>query len=301
VRIGILGYELDDPESIELAEMGKYFGHKTTLFVLDDVSCRPGTPSSIETLIAGEAASSFDVILSRAQIRPDFTQLDYDRYALLCHVPGVAVIDPADIYLAAESKFLGLQRLGAAGLPIAPTRSCSSLAEVEEALGEWDRIVLKPSFGLGGVDVERISDMTEGRAKADRLLGKYRQLVCQPYFPHPDGDLRVTIVGDRAPLVVNRVPAVSGWKANVNMGAMARTVSADPELVDISKKAAAAMGVTVAGLDFLPTDGGYRIVEFNNTPCWCFAGEAERRQVVADIFDVATAIHGSSDHSGSHR
>ncbi|MFI9172414.1 RimK family alpha-L-glutamate ligase [Streptomyces lincolnensis] len=301
MRIGILGYGLDDPESIELTEIGRDLGHKTNLFVLDDVSCRPGTASNIDPLIAGETVSNFDIILSRAHIRPDFTQLDYDRYALLCHVEGVTVIDPADTYLDAESKFLGLQRLGAAGLPIAPTRSCSSVAEVEEALGEWDRIVLKPSFGLGGVDVERIYDMAEGRAKAEHLLLKYRQLVCQPYFPHPDGDVRVTIVGDRAPLVVSRVPTASSWKANVNMGATARSVLADPELVDISKRAAAAMGVTVAGLDFLPTQDGYRIVEFNNTPCWCFADEAERRHLVEAVFEVAEAIHNSPEHAGTHR
>lgn len=299
MRTGILGYEPDDPESIELVDLGRCLGHDTTLFVLDDVSCRSTARSGIQPLIAREPVSNFDVILSRAQIRPDFTQLDYDRYGQLCHVDGVTVLDPADIYFAAESKFLGLQRLAAAGLPIAPTRSCSSLIEVDEAIGEWGRVVLKPSFGLGGVDVERIFDMARDRAKAERLLRQYQQLVCQPYYPHPDGDVRVTIVGDRAPLVVKRVPAASDWRANVNMGATARTVPADPELVTISQQAAAAMGVTVAGLDFLPTADGYRIVEFNNTPCWCFATEAERRHVVTTIFEVAEAVHRSRIAAGA--
>jgi ribosomal protein S6--L-glutamate ligase len=293
MRIGILGWELDDPESVELAEIGREIGHKTMLFILDDVSCR-SSAKGVEPLIAGQPVAEFDIILSRARIRHNWTELDYDRYALLCHVEGVTVIDPADTYLEAESKFLGLQRMAAAGLPVAPTRSCSSLAEVEQAMGEWERIVLKPSFRLGGVDVERIYDMADGRPVARRLLRKYRQLVCQPYLPHPDGDVRVTIVGDFAPLVVNRVPAASNWKSNVNMGATARTITADPELVDISKRAAAAMGVTVAGLDFLPTADGYRIIEFNNTPCWCFADEAERRHVVETIFAVAETIHGST-------
>jgi ribosomal protein S6--L-glutamate ligase len=301
MRIGILGYELDDPESVELAEWGKCLGHETTLFTLDGVSCRFSANLGLHPLIAGEPVSKFDIILSRAQIRPDFTQLDYDRYALLCHVEGVTVLDPADTYLDAESKFLGLQRMAAAGLPIAPTRSCSSVAEVEEAIGEWERIVLKPSFGLGGVDVERIYNMADGRAAAERLLRKYRQLVCQPYIPHPDGDVRVTIVGDQAPLVVSRVPAATNWRANVNMGATAKTVAADPELVKISKQAAAVMGVTVAGLDFLPTKDGYRIVEFNNTPCWCFAAEAERRHLVETVFEVAETIHRLRGHPETHR
>ncbi|MFG3020214.1 RimK family alpha-L-glutamate ligase [Streptomyces sp. NPDC048254] len=294
MHVGILGYELDDFESVELTQDGRHLGHETSLFVLDDVSCRSSARTGVEPLIAGEPVSKFDIILSRAQIRPEATQLDYDRYALLCHVEGVTVLDPADTYLEAESKFLGLQRLAAIGLPIAPTRSCSSLAEIQEAIDDWEHVVLKPSFGLGGVDVERIFNLADGRAAAERLLRKYRLLVCQPYFPHPQGDVRVTVVGDQAPLIVNRVPAASNWKANVNMGATATAITADPELVGISKRAAAAMGVTVAGLDFLPTKEGYKIVEFNNTPCWCFADEAERRHLVETVFEVAETIHRSS-------
>jgi ribosomal protein S6--L-glutamate ligase len=291
MRIGVLGWELDDPESIELADIGKDLGHDTRLFVLDDVTCTSTAAVGLQPLVANEPVAAFDVILSRAQIRPDWTELDYERYALLCNVPGVTVLDPAETYLAAESKFLGLQRMAAAGLPIAPTRSCRSLADVEQALGEWGRLVLKPSFGLGGSDVERIAGDALGRDAAHRLLQKYRQVVCQPYLPHPDGDLRITIVGEQAPLIVNRVPARSDWRANVNQGATVRTATADPELIDISRRAAAVMGVTVAGLDLLPTPDGYRIVEFNNTPCWCFATEAARRQLVEIVYETAETIH----------
>ncbi|MFP5023498.1 ATP-grasp domain-containing protein [Pseudonocardia phyllosphaerae] len=291
MHIGVLAYERDDPESIDLEEVGREIGHDTTLFVLDDVSCASSPDGGLLPRIAGVPASEFDVVLSRARIRPDRAQLDYDRYAMLCHVDGLTVLDPASVYLEAESKFLGLQRLSAAGLPIAPTRSCASVADVEQAFAEWGPIVLKPSFGLGGVDVERIRDRHGCPAAAERLLAAYEQVVCQPYFPHPDGDVRVTIVGGRAPLVVHRVPAASDWRANVNMGAVAVPADVSPELIDISRRAAEVMGVTVAGLDFLPTGDGYRIVEFNNTPSWEFAERSVRHRIVEDVVEVAQGIH----------
>jgi hypothetical protein len=73
--------------------------------------------------IGGHAIATLDLILSRAQIRPEHTQLDYERYNMLGQVRGVTVLDPVDVYLAAESKFLGLQRMASAGLPEAPTIS----------------------------------------------------------------------------------------------------------------------------------------------------------------------------------
>ena len=293
MHIGVLAYEKDDPESIDLEEVGREIGHDTTLFVLDDVSCEFSADGGLRPRIAGVSASEFDVVLSRARIRSERAQLDYDRYALLCYVDGLTVVDPADVYFEAESKFLGLQRLGAAGLPIAPTRSCSSVADVEQSFDEWGPVVLKPSFGLGGVDVERVRDRDGCGAVAERLLSAYEQVVCQPFFPHPDGDVRVTIVGDRVPLVVHRVPAASDWRANVNMGAAAVTAEVSPQLIEISKRAAEVMNVTVAGLDFLPTEDGYRIVEFNNTPSWEFAEQSVRHRIVEDIIDVASGIHRS--------
>lgn len=291
MRVGILGYRLDDSESLELVDTGRSLGHETTIFVLEDVTCRPNRVGRVQVLIGGEPADAFDLVLSRAQIRATHTQLDYERYALLCGVPGLTVIDPADTYLAAESKFLGLQRMASVGLPIAPTRSCCTLEEVRQAFDNWGQIVLKPSFGLGGVDVERVLDLDAERATVEKLLAAYGVLVCQPYYPHPEGDVRVTVVGELTPLVVSRVPGSASWKSNVNMGASARRIVPDPELLERSKQAARVMGVTIAGLDFLPTPSGYRIVEFNNTPSWDFAEESDRRALTQSIYQVAVAIH----------
>ena len=292
MRIGIIAYDLEDPDSPELARTGRELGHDTMTFFLHDVTCRDGK-TTVEPLIGGRPITDLDIIVSRAQIRPDHAQADHERYALLCRTPSVTVIDPADAYLNAESKFLGLQKLGAAGLPIAPTRACRDIPDVVAALADWGTIVLKPSFGYGGKDVERVRHLGEDRPAVENLLKKYGMLVCQPFYPHPEGDLRVTIVGDEAPLNMNRVPAATGWKANVKSGATAHPVTADPELVEISRHAARVMNLTIAGLDFLPTPDGYRIIEFNTCPGWSSQQEEVRRRVTETIIDVAVSLHES--------
>ena len=292
MRIGIVAWDLEDPDSPELARTSLDLGHDTTMFFLADVGCR-SVGSFVEPTINAEPVAEFDIIISRGEIRYENAQLDHERYSLLCQVPGVTVIDPADAYLRAESKLLGLQRLSAAGLPIVPTRACRNLAEVADALADWGEIVLKPSFGFGGRDVERVRHLAEDRQIVEQLLMKYQSLICQPYYPHPDGDLRITIVGDEAPLNMNRIPAPSGWKSNVKSGGTSRVVTPDPELIEISRRAARVMGVTIAGLDFLPTPDGHRIIEFNVCPGWSSVGESDRRRVTEAIVDTAVTMHKS--------
>lgn len=290
MRIGIAAWDLEDPDSPELARTGRDLGHDTTTFYLADVTCQ-NTGDLPGVTVKGEPLTEFDIIISRAEIRYDHAQADHERYALLCQEPSVTVIDPADVYLNAESKVLALRRLAKAGLPIAPTRVCRNLTEIGTALADWGESVVKPSFGYGGSDVERVRHLDEDHALVEELLRKYERLVCQPYYPHPQGDLRVTVVGDETPLTMNRVPRAPGWKSNVNQGAKARMVTPPPELVEISKEAARVMGVTIAGLDFLPTPDGHRIIEFNNCPGWYPAPEENRRHLTERIIEVAVSIH----------
>ncbi|ATL31030.1 ATP-grasp domain-containing protein [Streptomyces formicae] len=282
MRIGILGWDREETESVGLLHAGKERGHDVVLFTLDDIALTR-TPGGSEPTALGIPVRHFDVIVSRAELRPATFQADHERYALLSEVPGVTVLDPAFTYLTAECKLQGLHRLAAAGLPVAPTRSCGSLADVADALDEWGPLVLKPSFGYGGTDVERVFDVRTDpadRAVVDRLFATYPVLVCQPYLPHPDGDVRITLVGDEPVLNCRRVPAGGGlWKANIMQGATSVPFEADEELLDVSRRAARLMGITIAALDFLPSPDGYRIVEINNTPGWYFVDEEEQSRI----------------------
>jgi ribosomal protein S6--L-glutamate ligase len=301
MRIGIMAFDLEDPDSPELAQTCRDLGYDTTLFFLDDVTSRDNG-GVLQTVINDEPATEFDIIISRAELRREHIQADHERYSLLEQAPGVTVLDPADVYLRAESKLLGLQRMGAAGLPVAPTRACRNFIEIAAALADWDAVVIKPSFGYGGTDVERIRNLDEDRALIDGLLAKYEMLLCQPYYPHPDGDIRVTVVGEEAPLSFNRVAQAPKWKSNAKLGAAVNVVTPPPELVDISKKAARVMGLTIAGLDFLPTPYGYRIIEFNTCPGWYPVPEDNRRHVTETIVKVAVSIHaGRRRYADNHK
>ena len=53
---------------------------------------------------------------------------------------GPRMFNPAEVRFAGYSKFLTARKLAAAGLPAAPTRSATSMADVAVAVAEYDWI-----------------------------------------------------------------------------------------------------------------------------------------------------------------
>jgi ribosomal protein S6--L-glutamate ligase len=290
MRIGLLAWEDDEEESNGLYEFGRERGHEMTLFTLNDIGLKH-TPAGSEVTVRGEPAQGlFELVLARPELRPGHVEADYELFSLLTGIPGIRIIDPPAAYLTAECKLVAIQRMTAAGLPVAPTRSCASYGEVADAFAAWGRIVLKPTYSFGGTDVERIFDLGREGPVIERLLARYGVLACQPYLEHPRGDVRVTVVGDDLPLTCRRIPpGGERWRANVRLGAAFEIIDTPPELADVAREAARVTGITVAGVDFLDTDDGYRIVEINNTPGWYPFPPAEKLAMNESIFKMFEA------------
>jgi len=295
MKIGILGWDAEETESVGLTVVGRERGHQTTLFTLDDIAVRWSAGLPVVTILGEEACGMFDVVMSRAELRPESFQADHERFALLSTIPGLPLMDPAETYLSVECKLIAMRKLGQAGLPIVPTRSCRSLEEIRQATEEWGCVVIKPCFGYGGQDVERVTDLDEpvDRAIAERLLAAYPVLQCQPYLEHPGGDIRVTVVGDSLPLTFRRIPAGGErWRANIMQGAKPERIETTPELAEMALTATRAMGITVSGLDVLDTPNGYFINEVNNTPGWYMFPDHVQREVVDVVYDLVEERYG---------
>lgn len=209
---------------------------------------------------------------------------------MLSDVPGLRLFDPADVWVTGYSKFLMAQRLAAAGLPVPPIRSATSLADVEEACQEWGEVILKPSFGYRGTDVERVADFAADKAVAEDLLSRYPTLVCQRFYPTAGGEYRITVAGEATPINMLKLPAPGSWRCKTMEGATFERFEAPDELVELSLRATRAMGITLAGLDILPAPDGYVILEVNPVPGYLsMLGREQHREVLGGVFDWVEA------------
>ncbi|MEU9094486.1 RimK family alpha-L-glutamate ligase [Streptomyces sp. NPDC087901] len=287
MRIGLLGWDYSgiDPDGHHLVEYGRERGHETSFFTLEDMAYRPG-PSGPTLTLRGEPAESFQAIINRCKLYGDDWQDRVERLSMLSNVPGVRLFDPADVWVTGYSKFLMAQRLAAAGLPVPQVRSVASLADVEAACAEWGPVILKPSFGYRGIDVERVVDPIAGKETAEDLLSRFPTLVCQPYLPTEGGEYRIVVAGDATPLNVLKLPAAGSWRCKTVEGASYERFDAPDELIDLSLRATRAMGMTLAGLDILPTADGYVILEVNPIPGFlALMGREQHRQVLGGVYD----------------
>jgi len=273
VKIGVLGWDRgdEDPDSPGLAEAGRRLGHDTGLFLLDEVTYA-AAPSGLRVLLGGEPADSFDAVICRANLYGDWHHRPFtgweerlERLQSISAVLGPRMFDPAEAWFAGYSKFLTAQKLAAAGLPAPPTRSATSMADVAAAVDSWGPTVVKPSFGLRAMDVERVTDPEDPAAVAlvERLLDSYGALLCTPYYPTEFGEFRITVAGEVHPIDMLKLPAYGSWRVKTLEGATFERLDTPPDLADLALRATRAMGLTLAGLDILPTTDGYVVLEVN--------------------------------------
>lgn len=285
MKIGILAWERDEFESRDLERVAKQMGHTPVLFLLDDVTVSWDQDLQRPTiLLAGEQGEEFDVILSRVYLRGDHWRADTEKLQLLSNLEGVPMVDPAAPFIGAKSKLLMMQRLSQAGLHVPPTTLCRSIEEIKCLWSIYSKIVVKPSYGYGGNDVQRITDDFLGKQEMlQELLHRYETLLVQPFLPHPQGDMRVTVVGNEIVCSFRRIPQAPAWKANVAQGASVAPYEPTEAVRQIALKAAHAMGITIAGLDIIEYEGNYVIIEVNTVPGWYFLSSCEQEEIATKM------------------
>jgi [lysine-biosynthesis-protein LysW]---L-2-aminoadipate ligase len=127
--------------------------------------------------------------------------------------------------------------------------------------------VLKPAVGSWGRLLSLVSDRYAAEAILEHkeILGSYHHSIfyVQEYVPKPDRDIRSFVVGDECICAIYRY---SGhWITNTARGGRAENCPLTDEIVDISQRAARAVGSGVLAIDLLESDRGLLVNEVNYT------------------------------------
>jgi RimK family alpha-L-glutamate ligase len=228
----------------------------------------------------------FDAVLVRSMPPGSLEQVVFRMDVLgRLQQSGVAVINPPRALEAAVDKYLASAKLLAAGLATPPTVVCQSF---EEAMAGFEQlggdIVVKPLFGSEGRGILRVDE--PGLAlrvfKALVQLGSVAYL--QRFIPHHGFDIRLLVVGEQV-LCVRRCNPTD-WRTNISRGATAEPYTPDADLVQMARRAAAAVGAPLAGVDVLPgCDGQRYVLEVNAVPGWQATARTLNCDVAALVLD----------------
>ncbi len=248
---------------------------------------------------AGQPLSAFDAVLVRTMPPGSLEQIVFRMDALgVLADAGVVVVNPPRAIEAAVDKYLTSARLHAAGLATPRTLVCQGVSEALTGFQELGGdVVVKPLFGGEGRGILRVTD----ESLAWRTFSALAQLRCviylQEYIPHHGFDLRLLVLGERV-LAMRRVNPTD-WRTNISRGARPEPLAPDAALVETARRAAAAVGASIAGVDILPSvTGQHYVLEVNGVPGWKALASALQVDVAALVLEHIACLTHKRDSTG---
>jgi RimK family alpha-L-glutamate ligase len=128
--------------------------------------------------------------------------------------------------------------------------------------------VVKPRFGSWGRDVFRCDTAPELLACLDGLSHRRwfrRQGAIVQQFVETGGmDIRLVVAGGEVVGAIERLAMPGEWRTNVSLGAVRRPLEPSAEARVTALRAAAAIGIDLAGIDLaIGPDGNHIVLEVN--------------------------------------
>jgi [lysine-biosynthesis-protein LysW]---L-2-aminoadipate ligase len=128
-------------------------------------------------------------------------------------------------------------------------------------------VVLKPVVGSWGRMIARLSDRdaVEAVLEHKEVLGgpSHKVFYVQEYVRKPGRDIRAFVIGDEVVAAIYRHS--DHWITNTARGGRASACPVTPEIEDLSRRAARAVGGGVLAVDLLESPHGMLVVEVNHT------------------------------------
>jgi RimK family alpha-L-glutamate ligase len=223
------------------------------------LGCVLGPAQAVTRLRPGDVAlGRLDVLLSVDGVEPGLWALD------VLERRGVTVLNTRACLEAAHDKLRTAEALAEAGLPHPPT---ALLAPWLPPPGLEPPLVLKPRFGSWGREVVRCDTADELEEELDvvRLRAWFDATgaVVQQLVPPVGHDLRIVVAGGLVVGAARRVAPPGEWRTNVGLGARRVPTMPDAEACRLALAAADAVAGDLVGVDLLPTDDGWTVLEVN--------------------------------------
>jgi ribosomal protein S6--L-glutamate ligase len=205
-----------------------------------------------------------DVALFRLDVLPTLDGVEPGlQIATTLEHRGIRVLNRPLSLLAAHDKLVTAQRLTAAGIEHPATVHIAAGTIPEVAFP----CVLKPRFGSWGQDVFLCRAPSELhatlRAIEQHSWWRRHGALLQQLVGPVRRDLRLIVAGETVVAGAERMAAWGEWRTNVSLGGRVRPARLPRAAQELAVQAARAIGIDFAGVDLLPLNGDWIVLELN--------------------------------------
>jgi ribosomal protein S6--L-glutamate ligase len=264
MRIGILSRKPSLYSTQRLKQAATQRGHDVR--VVDYLRCYMNiTAHKPSVLLRGEALD-FDAIIPRIGASKTFYGTAVVRQF---EMMGVVSAVESQAIARSRDKLRAYQLLARDGIGLPVTGFAHSTKDIDGLIDTvgGPPLVVKLVEGTQGIGVV----LAETRKAAESVISAMRQLdanlLVQEFIAEAGGsDLRAIVIGGKVVAAMRRQGPPGDFRSNLHRGGTAEKVKLTAEERAIAVRAAATLGLAVAGVDMMRSNHGALVLEVNSSP-----------------------------------
>jgi ribosomal protein S6--L-glutamate ligase len=214
----------------------------------------------------GRPLSGFDAVIPRIGSSVTFYGTAVLRQF---EMMGVYTPNSSDAVLRSRDKLRSLQLLARQGIDLPMTvfgDYPDDTVDLLQMLGDPPHVI-KLNEGTQGQGVLLAEKRSASQGMIEAFRGLYANFVVQEFIGEAGGgDLRCFVVGNRIAAAMHRQAPEGDFRANLHRGGSATPVALSGQETEVALRAAAIMGLGVAGVDLLRSRRGPLVLEVNSSP-----------------------------------
>lgn len=265
MKIAILSRDVQLYSCRRLHDVAARRGHD--IQVLDPLSCYMNIhPASPTVHYQGEPLGHFDAVIPRIGPAITFYGTAVLRQFEMC---GSFPLNESVAIIRARDKLRSLQLLAREGIDMPVTGFASSPDDTSDliAMVGGAPLVVKLVEGAQGIGVVLAETRQAAESVIDAFRGLNAHILVQEFIKEAQGrDIRCLVIGNEVVAAIEREAKEGDFRSNLHRGGRAHTVNITPQERAIAVKAAATLGLVVAGVDMLRASRGPLVMEVNASP-----------------------------------
>jgi ribosomal protein S6--L-glutamate ligase len=235
--------------------------------VIDTLRCYMNiTSHKPEIHYRGENLTGFDAVIPRIGASITFYGTAVVRQF---EMMGVFPLNESVAISRSRDKLRSLQLLSRKGIGLPVSGFAHSPDDVEDLIKMVGGapVVIKLLEGTQGIGVVLAETHKAAESVIEAFMGLKANILVQEFIKEAGGsDIRCLVIGEKVVAAMMRRAREGEFRSNLHRGGTAELIRITPEERSTAVRAAAAMGLNVAGVDILRSHHGPVIMEVNSSP-----------------------------------
>ncbi len=297
MKIAILSRNIKLYSTRRLVEAGGQRGHEVA--VIDPLRCYIDIAAQHAGIFyRGQHLAGFDAVIPRIGASITFYGAAVLRQF---EMMGVFALNESVAVVRSRDKLRSLQILTGAGLGLPRTAFAHAVEDIPTLveLAGGAPVIVKLLSGTQGKGVV----LAETNQAAISVIDAFRELnadfLVQEFIAEAEGaDIRCFVIGKRVVAAMQRQAQAGEFRSNLHRGGQASLVRITPEERRVAARAAAKLGLNVAGVDLIRSRHGPLVLEVNSSPGLEGIERATQRDIAAKIIEYIE-INAQLSHTRS--